>query len=175
MGLPAHARKQRNWGETFALGRVCNASEAKWQAARRPEQWSLHVLLIPDPANKSAGYTATFILSLPCGYLSDIAKRLQGMQACDGLFVDYHWKEVSCTQAVDFLERRRAHGCEHGPEDAWFGVDVYGRGTFGGGQWDSDIAVAYAGEKGRSARGIRSRCAPHCCFCTVECITVAHL
>ena len=61
MGLPAHARKQRIWGEMFALGRVCNASEAKWQAARRPEQWSLHVLLIPDPANKSAGYTATFI------------------------------------------------------------------------------------------------------------------
>lgn len=71
------------------------------------------------------------------------------MQACDGLFVDYHWNDTSCRTACDFLEgRKKGGGCTHSPAEAWFGVDVYGRGTFGGGGWNTDIAVAHAGAHG---------------------------
>eukprot|EP00892_Ulva_mutabilis_P012125 jgi/Ulvmu1/9285/UM050_0034.1 len=72
-------------------------------------------------------------------------------EACDGMFVDYHWNDQSCRKAVEFLDDRRRNGCcKHGPAQTWFGVDVYGRGTFGGGGWDSDIAVAHAGAQGLS-------------------------
>lgn len=65
------------------------------------------------------------------------------------MFVDYHWNDQSCRVANEFLAaRKRGGGRAPGPEDAWFGVDVYGRGTFGGGGWNTEIAVAHAGAHG---------------------------
>jgi endo-beta-N-acetylglucosaminidase D len=73
------------------------------------------------------------------------------VQACSGLFVDYHWNDTSCRKAFEFVEARRSAGsCKHGPGDVWMGVDVFGRGTFGGGGWHTDVGVAHARTAGLS-------------------------
>jgi mannosyl-glycoprotein endo-beta-N-acetylglucosaminidase len=67
------------------------------------------------------------------------------LQACSGLFVDYHWNDTSCRTAHDFVvARRNAGSCTHGPGDVWMGVDVFGRGTFGGGGWNTDVGAVNA-------------------------------
>ncbi|PSS33281.1 Cytosolic endo-beta-N-acetylglucosaminidase [Actinidia chinensis var. chinensis] len=52
---------------------------------------------------------------------------------CDGIFVNYTWKEdypkLSATVAGD----RKF--------DVYMGIDVFGRGTYGGGQWDTNVAL----------------------------------
>ncbi|WOL14807.1 cytosolic endo-beta-N-acetylglucosaminidase 1-like [Canna indica] len=52
---------------------------------------------------------------------------------CDGIFVNYTWQEnypeISATEAGD----RRF--------DVYMGIDVFGRGTFGGGKWDANVAL----------------------------------
>jgi Glycosyl hydrolase family 85 len=59
--------------------------------------------------------------------------------------VDYHWNDTSCRTAHEFVEARRIAGsCKHGPGDVWMGVDVFGRGTFGGGGWHTDVGVVLA-------------------------------
>lgn len=45
------------------------------------------------------------------------------MQVCDGLFVDYHWKEGSPSASAAFAGPRA--------NQVYMGVDVFGRGTFG--------------------------------------------
>ncbi|KAL6980751.1 mannosyl-glycoprotein endo-beta-N-acetylglucosaminidase [Sarracenia purpurea var. burkii] len=52
---------------------------------------------------------------------------------CDGIFVNYTWKKnypkLSATVAGD----RKF--------DVYMGIDVFGRGTYGGGQWDTNLAL----------------------------------
>lgn len=53
--------------------------------------------------------------------------------ACDFFFTDYHWKlgnlEVSMTYAKEKAEK------------VFYGVDVWGRGTYGGGGWNTPVAL----------------------------------
>ena len=46
-------------------------------------------------------------------------------ESCDGIFVNYTWRETSLLQAVSSARERLA--------DTFFGIDVFGRGTVGGG------------------------------------------
>jgi mannosyl-glycoprotein endo-beta-N-acetylglucosaminidase len=87
-------------------------------------------------------------------------RRSPAPQACTGLFTDYHWRDTSPTtaathalalHALQRLNPKLEHPCSHLPRDVWMGVDVYGRGTWGGGGMDSDKAVARAVASGASA------------------------
>ena len=86
------------------------------------------------------------------------------MQGSSGLFADYHWRDDSCARAAAFaqalpntagallapvLTPRAA--CAHSAADVWMGVDVYGRGTWGGGEMRSYTAVAHALQAGTSS------------------------
>ncbi|XP_074568960.1 cytosolic endo-beta-N-acetylglucosaminidase 1-like [Curcuma longa] len=52
---------------------------------------------------------------------------------CDGIFVNYTWQEAyPKVSAVNAGERRL---------DVYMGIDVFGRNTFGGGEWNSNIAL----------------------------------
>ena len=53
-------------------------------------------------------------------------------KCCDGIFLNYHWKVDKPYNTVARAGQRRY--------DCYFGCDVWGRGTFGGGGYDSDCA-----------------------------------
>jgi hypothetical protein len=63
---------------------------------------------------------------------------LEWLGCCDLLFLDYHWTEEHLVESCDALpsplERRRV----------LFGVDVFGRGSFGGGKTQTVVAVQAA-------------------------------
>ncbi|GAQ78794.1 mannosyl-glycoprotein endo-beta-N-acetylglucosaminidase [Klebsormidium nitens] len=63
--------------------------------------------------------------------------------AADGLFVNYTWK-AGTPEACALAANRRA-------PDVYMGVDVFGRGTFGGGGYHADTALAAARSAGVSA------------------------
>ncbi|GAA6046476.1 hypothetical protein JCM3770_004941 [Rhodotorula araucariae] len=53
--------------------------------------------------------------------------------ACDSIFLNYWWRHDqldSTTALLDRLDRSRCH-------DVYFGIDIYGRGTFAGGGFES--------------------------------------
>eukprot|EP00050_Salpingoeca_kvevrii_P022588 m.128667 g.128667 ORF g.128667 m.128667 type:complete len:821 (-) comp9754_c0_seq1:37-2499(-) len=52
--------------------------------------------------------------------------------ACDGIFLNYHW-------APDSLKRSKLG--HQRPQDVYVGIDVFGRGTFGGGGWTCNKAL----------------------------------
>lgn len=62
--------------------------------------------------------------------------------ASDAIFLDYHWKEDQLAASAAAAGRRAL--------DVFVGVDVFGRGTHGGGGWRSHVAVAAAVEAGLS-------------------------
>ncbi|KAJ0978357.1 hypothetical protein J5N97_013831 [Dioscorea zingiberensis] len=53
--------------------------------------------------------------------------------ACDGIFVNYTWQENYPKLSADFAGERRY--------DVFMGIDVFGRNTFGGGQWKTNVAL----------------------------------
>lgn len=58
---------------------------------------------------------------------------LQFLQGCDGFFTDYHWKPGMPERSAQFAG-----------DDNWkvfTGTDVYGRGTWGGGGFDTKVGV----------------------------------
>ncbi|XP_065870456.1 cytosolic endo-beta-N-acetylglucosaminidase 1-like isoform X2 [Euphorbia lathyris] len=52
---------------------------------------------------------------------------------CDGIFVNYTWKN-SYPKLSASVSGNRKH-------DVYMGIDVFGRNTFGGGQWNTSVAL----------------------------------
>ncbi|CAN6569020.1 unnamed protein product [Malus baccata var. baccata] len=52
---------------------------------------------------------------------------------CDGIFVNYTWKENYPRLSAAVAGDRKY--------DVYMGIDVFGRGTFGGGQWNTSVAL----------------------------------
>ncbi|KAG2723979.1 hypothetical protein I3843_02G172600 [Carya illinoinensis] len=52
---------------------------------------------------------------------------------CDGIFVNYTWKENYPRLSAAIAGDRKF--------DVYMGIDVFGRGTYGGGQWNTNVAL----------------------------------
>jgi len=52
---------------------------------------------------------------------------------CDGLFANYTWKKKDPQDSAAVAGDRKY--------DVYMGIDVFGRNTFGGGQWTVCIAI----------------------------------
>ncbi|ONI24700.1 hypothetical protein PRUPE_2G256300 [Prunus persica] len=52
---------------------------------------------------------------------------------CDGIFVNYTWKKNYPMLSADVAGDRKY--------DVYMGIDVFGRGSFGGGQWNTSVAL----------------------------------
>ncbi|URE11860.1 Glycosyl hydrolase family 85 [Musa troglodytarum] len=52
---------------------------------------------------------------------------------CDGIFVNYTWKDEDPKSSASIAGERRF--------DVYMGIDVFGRNTFGGGQWHTNVAL----------------------------------
>ncbi|KAG8380891.1 hypothetical protein BUALT_Bualt06G0063800 [Buddleja alternifolia] len=52
---------------------------------------------------------------------------------CDGIFVNYTWEENYPKLSADVAGERKF--------DVYMGIDVFGRGTFGDGQWTTNVAL----------------------------------
>ncbi|CAI9091776.1 OLC1v1026887C1 [Oldenlandia corymbosa var. corymbosa] len=52
---------------------------------------------------------------------------------CDGIFMNYTWKESYPHDSALVAGDRKF--------DVYMGIDVFGRGTFGGGQWTTNVAL----------------------------------
>ncbi|KAJ6805984.1 cytosolic endo-beta-N-acetylglucosaminidase 1-like [Iris pallida] len=52
---------------------------------------------------------------------------------CDGLFANYTWRESYPKNSAVFAGDRRF--------DVYMGIDVFGRGSYGGGQWHTSVAL----------------------------------
>ncbi|KAI9156743.1 hypothetical protein LWI28_011490 [Acer negundo] len=52
---------------------------------------------------------------------------------CDGIFVNYLWTEKYVKHSAAVAGNRKY--------DVYMGIDVFGRGTFGGGQWKTNVAL----------------------------------
>ncbi|XP_015944259.1 cytosolic endo-beta-N-acetylglucosaminidase 1 [Arachis duranensis] len=52
---------------------------------------------------------------------------------CDGIFVNYTWKENYPSLSAAVASDRRF--------DVYMGIDVFGRNTYGGGQWNVNVAL----------------------------------
>ncbi|KAL8051368.1 hypothetical protein ABFX02_06G143700 [Erythranthe guttata] len=52
---------------------------------------------------------------------------------CDGIFLNYSWEEEYAKQSADVAGDRKF--------DVYMGIDVFGRSTFGGGQWTTNVAL----------------------------------
>ncbi len=61
------------------------------------------------------------------------------MQVTDGFFADYHWKEENLGETLLNYEKHISQGSSS--YDIFYGIDIYGRGTFGGGRLNTHIAV----------------------------------
>ncbi|XP_054718354.1 cytosolic endo-beta-N-acetylglucosaminidase-like [Uloborus diversus] len=61
---------------------------------------------------------------------------------CDGIFLNYGWKEENLSKSISEAADRVT--------DIYVGIDVFGRGCFGGGGFSTDIAAAVARKFGLS-------------------------
>lgn len=59
--------------------------------------------------------------------------------ACDAIFINYTWKECSLLQTKHLLDAASPRCCT----DVFYGVDVYGRGTLGGGGYNCCEALNF--------------------------------
>jgi mannosyl-glycoprotein endo-beta-N-acetylglucosaminidase len=64
-------------------------------------------------------------------------------ELADGLFTNYHWREDTPRNSASLAGNRRRR-------DVYFGIDVHGRNTFGGGGFKSDVACRVALAAGTS-------------------------
>jgi hypothetical protein len=55
------------------------------------------------------------------------------LDACDGIFLNYFWKPEMIEKSVTYAGDRRY--------DVFAGVDVWGRGSYGGGKYDTHVAL----------------------------------
>ncbi|KAL4189599.1 hypothetical protein AMTRI_Chr08g207970 [Amborella trichopoda] len=62
---------------------------------------------------------------------------------CDGIFVNYSWQEDYPKSSAAVAGSRNF--------DVYMGVDVFGRGTYGGGQWTTNVALEVAKKDAISA------------------------
>ncbi|RAL52324.1 hypothetical protein DM860_016173 [Cuscuta australis] len=53
--------------------------------------------------------------------------------ACDGIFLNYSWEESYPMESASVAGERNF--------DVYMGIDVFGRNTFGGGQWNTNVAL----------------------------------
>lgn len=70
-------------------------------------------------------------------------KNKRFFDACDGIYTNYAWKADDPSRSALAAEGRRW--------DVYTGVDVFGRGTWGGGGFDADKALAQIRRAGVSA------------------------
>jgi hypothetical protein len=66
------------------------------------------------------------------------------LNCCDGIFVNYGWNEAAPAASAALVGPNRKH-------DIYFGIDVFGRGTFGGGGFDTSKALVVLKKAGVSA------------------------
>ncbi|CAJ1971056.1 unnamed protein product [Sphenostylis stenocarpa] len=52
---------------------------------------------------------------------------------CDGIFTNYSWQEDYPSRSASFAGDRKF--------DVYMGIDVFGRDTYGGGQWNTNVAL----------------------------------
>ncbi|KAD7480230.1 hypothetical protein E3N88_03366 [Mikania micrantha] len=62
---------------------------------------------------------------------------------CDGIFINYTWKEDYPGLSAAVAGNRKF--------DVYMGIDVFGRGTYGGGQWTTNVALDVIKENDVSA------------------------
>ncbi|XP_024526195.1 cytosolic endo-beta-N-acetylglucosaminidase 1 [Selaginella moellendorffii] len=70
-------------------------------------------------------------------------KNKRFFDACDGIFINYTWKRDYAAKSAKVAGDRAS--------DVYMGVDVFGRNTFGGGGFQSNVALKVALEAGVSA------------------------
>ena len=51
---------------------------------------------------------------------------------CDGIFLNYNWSPDHLKHSIEIAGEKRRH-------DIYVGVDVFGRGCFGGGGWNTHL------------------------------------
>lgn len=69
--------------------------------------------------------------------------------ACGEVFLDYHWVPRHLDETLAFLSQDT--GCEGlQPENVAVGIDVFGRGCYSGGMWNTHHAVRAVADKGLS-------------------------
>jgi mannosyl-glycoprotein endo-beta-N-acetylglucosaminidase len=56
----------------------------------------------------------------------------------DGFYVNYAWTRKELKQTRNYLDLEKSHLKK---ENVYFGVDTFGRGSFGGGQWNCHVGV----------------------------------
>ncbi|KAJ4786110.1 Cytosolic endo-beta-N-acetylglucosaminidase [Rhynchospora pubera] len=52
---------------------------------------------------------------------------------CDGIFVNYTWKKEYPKKSIEIAGERK--------HDVYMGIDVFGRNTYGGGKWNTNMAL----------------------------------
>lgn len=57
-------------------------------------------------------------------------------QACDGIFLNYNWNVFTLKNSIQW-----AKSVNRNVEDVYVGIDVFGRGCFGGGGWNTRAAI----------------------------------
>ncbi|EIE20293.1 glycoside hydrolase, partial [Coccomyxa subellipsoidea C-169] len=62
------------------------------------------------------------------------------LDATDAIFINYSWKAGTPLEAAAAAGERK--------QDVYMGIDVFGRGTFGGGQLNCNVAAAAARQQG---------------------------
>lgn len=70
-------------------------------------------------------------------------------EACGSIFLDYHWKEEHLDATTAMLSSGAA-GHHLGPANILVGVDVFGRGSFSGGRWNTAAALQRISQAGFS-------------------------
>lgn len=71
-------------------------------------------------------------------------RNISFMNCCDGIFVNYGWNETAPASSAALVGPNRKH-------EIYFGIDVFGRGTFGGGGFDTSKALVVLKKAGVSA------------------------
>jgi mannosyl-glycoprotein endo-beta-N-acetylglucosaminidase len=100
---------------------------------------------VPDGGGVVVWYDSLDALSGRVAWQSALTPSVQPfLDVCDGVFLDYHWNE-------EMLARTAESAAALGrAADVFVGVDMWGRGTFGGGGWGTGTAVrAIAGARAR--------------------------
>ena len=69
------------------------------------------------------------IRCMSCGIVRNFARYRPFFDLCDGIFLNYNWTESGLGGSHDLAGERRG--------EVYVGVDVFGRGCYGGGGFNS--------------------------------------
>lgn len=72
------------------------------------------------------------------------------LNACDGIFLNYTWKETYPFETLDLLNKASNYN-KQVRDDVYVGIDVWGRGQFGGGGWNCHKALRVIEKAGLQA------------------------